>query len=116
MRPELGPGSGYLLTPSEFKIEFFTLGMSPGTSDDTNGVIAHGGLRPDGNRATVRPNTFLPKIKNCACTTVTMNVNPDEIMETFDDPNHQDTPISLQLDLSFMEKEDIVRQDIREGY
>lgn len=116
MRPELGPGSGYLLTPSEFKIEFFTLGMSPGTSDDTNGVIAHGGLRPDGNRATVRPNTFLPKIKHCACTTVTMNVNPDEIMETFDDPNHQDTPISLQLDLSFAEKEGVVRQDIRKGY
>ena len=117
MRPELGPGSGYLLTPSEFKIEFFTLGIWTGTSDEVKeGVIAHGGLRPDGDRATVRPNTFLPKIKNCACTSVTMNVNPDEIMETFDDPNHQDTPISLQLDLSFTEKEEIVRQDIRKGY
>ena len=117
MRPELGPGSGYLLTPSEFKIEFFTLGIWTGTSDEMKeGVIAHGGLRPDGDRATVRPNTFLPKIKNCACTSVTMNVNPDEIMETFDDPNHQDTPISLQLDLSFTEKEEIVRQDIRKGY
>ncbi len=117
MRPELGPGSGYLLTPSEFKIEFFTLGIWTGTSDEMKeGVIAHGGLRPDGDRATVRPNTFLPKIKNCACTSVTMNVNPDEIMETFDDPNHQDTPISLQLDLSFAEKEGVVRQDIRKGY
>jgi len=116
MRPELGPGAGYLLTPSEFKIDFYSLSMSPGAVDNASNVIAAGKIRPDGKQSLVVPNTFLPKIKQCSCTSVTMNVNPDEIMETFDDPNHVDTPISLQLDLSFAEKEDIVRQDIREGY
>lgn len=116
MRPELGPGAGYLLTPSEFRIDFYSLSLSPGAVDNASGVIAAGKIRPDGKQSLVVPNTFLPKIKHCALQSVTMNVNPDEIMETFDDPNHVDTPISLQLDLSFLEKEDIVRQDIRGGY
>jgi len=37
-------------------------------------------------------------------------------METFNDPSHTGTPVSVTIDLTFSEKEEISRQDITRGY
>ena len=128
MRPELGPASAYYLTPSEFKIKFYTISKGSsgiGSSDEfiskkgrrtKRKVVATGIRNPDGSQITLQENDFLPKIKNCALTSLSMNPMPDDIMETFSDPNHAGTPISVTVDLTFSEKEEISRQDISLGY
>ena len=114
MRPEMGPGGLNLLTPSEFMIKFYTLSNVIGDGD--KGVLAAGKVKSDGSRSTIRENTFLPNIKNCACLSVSIDTSIDDIMETFSDPDHTDTPTALTMTLSFTEKEPINRQNVGDGY
>ena len=128
MRPELGPASAYYLTPSEFKIRFYTISkgyMGQGSSDEfvnekgrrtKRRVVATTLQNPDGSQVILQENDFLPKIKNCALTSLSLNISPDEIMETFADPDQEGTPVSCTIDLTFSEKEEISRQDIPLGY
>lgn len=128
MRPELGPSSAYYLTPSEFKIRFYTIskGYAGQASSDVvqndrgsttkRKVVATGIQNPDGSQVMLQENDFLPHIKQCALTSFSMNPAPDEVMETFNDPSHTGTPVSVTIDLTFSEKEEISRQDITRGY
>lgn len=128
MRPELGPGSSYYLTPSEFKIRFYTIskGYSGQSSSDEmindagrptrRKIVATGMQNPDGSQVMLQENDFLPKIKQCSLTSFSMNPSPDEVIETFHDPSHIGTPVSVTIDLTFSEKEEISRQDISLGY
>lgn len=115
MRPELGSGEAYYLTPSEFEIKFYDISRSTGSQ--TQGVIATGSPRStDGSSAMLTENKFLPKIRMCALNSLSINTSPDEIMETFSDPEHSGTPVSMTMNLTFSEKQEISRQDIAKGY
>jgi hypothetical protein len=128
MRPELGPASAYYLTPSEFKIRFYTISKGHSNQRSSNEyvndlgrptkrkVVATNLPNPDGTQVMLQENNFLPKIKQCALTSLSINTSPDDIMETFADPEHAGTPVSCTLDLTFSEKEEISRQDISLGY
>jgi|15BtaG_2_1085339.scaffolds.fasta_scaffold10027_2 hypothetical protein len=121
MRPELGPGGAYYLTPSEFKIRFYSIVRGNASSYNQSEfkkrkVIATGAFDSNGSQTILTENTFLPRIKQCALQSISMNPMPDDIMETFSDPHHHDTPVAVTIDLTFTEKEEINRKDVKDGF